>query len=187
MTDITLIETTSDNKVKMIKWHILLGGSLLLLLTFLFVVGKYGSDSLAFVFFTIFLMIPIIVYFRNDIPDYIPGPIRDFLEDDYKPPPRKCSSITDPAQCKGMCKMVNDRCVPKSKISRKTKQIFMILGSSFMLIAGGVLLISARPDLMINVDKEISLENQTVYKIFAALICAVISGLFLLKIDTIGL
>ena len=65
MSEINLIETTNENPIKMVKWHILLGITFVLLLCVLFVVGKFGSDSLAFVFFTIFLLIPIIVYFRN--------------------------------------------------------------------------------------------------------------------------
>ena len=171
----------------MVKWHILLGITFVLLLCVLFVVGKFGSDSLAFVFFTIFLLIPIIVYFRNEIPDYIPGPIRDFLEDDYKPSPRRCNQITNLDECKGVCKVNNGKCIPKSKISRKTKQVFMIIGSFFMILAGGMLIINIKPDLRAHLDKEVSIENQTFYKIIAAMICGVISGLFILKIDTIGL
>jgi hypothetical protein len=187
MSEINLVETTADNPVKMIKWHILLGITLVLLICLLFVVGKFGSDSLAFVFFIVFLSIPIIVYFRNEIPDYIPGPIRDFLEDDYKPSPRKCNDITDPVKCKGVCKMSDGKCISKSKISRKTKQIFMITGSAFMILAAVMLLINLKSDLNPGVDKAVSVENQTFYKIIMAMICGVISGLFILNIDTIGL
>lgn len=187
MSEINLIETTNDNPIKMVKWHILLGITFVLLICVLFVVGKFGSDSLAFVFFTIFLLIPIIVYFRNEIPDYIPGPIRDFLEDDYKPRPRRCNQITNLEECKGVCKVVGSKCVAKSKISRKTKQLFMIFGSVFMIIAGGLLLITLSTDLAPYTDKGVSLENKTFYKIIAAMICGVISGLFILKIDNIGM
>jgi hypothetical protein len=187
MSEINLIETTNENPIKMVKWHILLGITFVLLLCVLFVVGKFGSDSLAFVFFTIFLLIPIIVYFRNEIPDYIPGPIRDFLEDDYKPSPRRCNQIINLEECKGVCKVNGGKCIPKSKISRKTKQLFMIFGSAFMILAGGMLLINLKSDLAPFADAGVSLENQTFYKIILAMICGVISGLFILKIDSIGL
>ena len=187
MSEINLIETTTDNPVKMIKWHILLGITLVLLICLLFVVGKYGSDSLAFVFFIVFLSIPIIVYFRNEIPDYIPGPIRDFLEDDYKPSRTRCNQIKNMEECKGVCKESNGKCIPKSKVSRKTKQIFMIIGSSIMLFVGAFLLVNLKSDLAPQIDKEVSIENQTFYKIILAMICGVISGLFILNIDTIGL
>ena len=63
----------------------------------------------------------------------------------------------------------------------------MIVGSSIMLLVGAFLLVNLKSDLAPQIDKEVSIENQTFYKIILAMICGVISGLFILNIDTIGL
>lgn len=151
-------------KVKMIKYHVFLLILALVVIGFIIIVGKFGSNGLAFFIFTIFLLIPFIVMYGNKLPNYIPGPLGSiFAENEVEKPKKKSKKV----------------------VTTMGKQIFMIVSIVLLITACVILMSNINNDLKHNVPKEVSLENETFTRIMMSLLCAVIAGVLLLKLTYI--
>jgi len=164
-TDITLSEVPQKKgQIKMMKYHVFIIIVALVVIGFIVIVGKFGSNGLAFFIFITFLLIPVIVMYGNKLPNYIPGPLGSLISGNEVEKPNKKS---------------------KKIVSKMGKQIFMIV-SIILLITGCIILMSnINNDLKHNVPKEISLENETFTRIMMSLLCAIIAGVLLLKLTYI--
>lgn len=165
-TNIKLKSTNANTgKITMIKYHVFIILLILLVLGFLIIVGKFGSNGLAFFIFIIFLLIPVIVMYRNDLPDYIPGPLRALISD---------TVVKSKSQKKKAL-----------QVSKVTKQIFIVVSIVLLIIGCIILLSNISPDLKMDMEKDVSLENDTFTKIMATLACAIIAGILVLKLPNI--
>jgi hypothetical protein len=157
-----------DNKgeIKMIKHNVFLVVFFILIIGFLFIIGKFGQDGLAFFIFIIFLMVPVIVMYRNKLPRYIPYPLRSLFKDDDLAEPK-------------------DNIIKNKNVSKLSKQIFIIIAITLLLIGSIILILSMNGDLRVDIPADISIKNGTLSKIFSALICLIIAGILVVKLDGI--
>lgn len=163
--DIDLKSVNSTGKITMIKYHVFIIMLIIIIVGFLVIVGKFGSNGVAFFIFIIFLLIPVIVMYRNSLPDYIPGPLRALISDNIVPSKAEKKK--------------------NLQVSKITKQIFIVVSIVLLIIGCVILLSNISPDLQMGVEKEISLENDTLTKIMATLTCAIIAGILVLKLPYI--
>lgn len=162
---ITLNEVVvNKGEIKMIRYNVFLVVFFILILGVLFIIGKFGQDGLAFFIFLIFLLIPVIVMYRNKLPRFIPYPLRNLFEDNNLEEPK-------------------DKVINNKKISKLSKQIFIIVAIVLLLLGSIILIINMKGDLRVNVPAEISIKNGTLSKIFSALICLIIAGILIIKLD----
>lgn len=162
---ITLNEVVvNKGEIKMIRYNVFMILLFILILGILFIIGKFGQDGLAFFIFIIFLMVPLIVMYRNKLPRFIPYPLRNLFEDDDLEKPK-------------------DNIINNKKTTKLSKQIFLIVGIVLLLLGTFVLIINMKGDLLTTTPAEISIKNGTLSKIFAALLCLIIAGILTIKLD----
>jgi hypothetical protein len=162
---ITLNEVVvNKGEIKMIRYNVFMILLFVLILGILFIIGKFGQDGLAFFIFIIFLMVPLIVMYRNKLPRFIPYPLRNLFEDDDLEKPK-------------------DNIINNKKTTKLSKQIFLIVGIVLLLLGTFVLIINMKGDLLTTTPAEISIKNGTLSKIFAALLCLIIAGILTIKLD----
>ena len=161
--DITLEEyKRGKDKYKMVKYHILVLLLLIIGIGFMIFAGKFGSNALPFVIFTIFLSIPLLVVFRDKIPDFLPLPIRKFLVEDIEAPQPKMN-------------------IKRKFITTKTKQKYLAVIMFILIIPIIGLIRSAFSDLQDNMSPEISRNNGTLFKILAGIVVSSILGILVLN------
>ena len=153
---------------KMVKYHVFVILILGILGLFLFFVGKFGNDALPFVIFIIFISVPILVTFKDNLPDYIPKPIRNFLTEDIEKP-------------KGAREVLN-----VNFQSTKTKQIYYIVGMTVLAFAVILLLVDISPDLKKTTLPEVLIKNGTLTKIISGLFLTIILGVLLMKFNELS-
>lgn len=155
---------TNRGTIKMIRYHVLIIIIILLIVGFLFMVGKFGSDGLAFFIFIIFLSVPVLVMYRNQLPEYIPAPLRDFVRDKDHETGGVRRNVT---------------------VSKIIKQMFCIVCIILLLIGCVILILNIRPDLAMDVKHEVSIENDTFTKIITGVMCTTIAGILIIKLSEI--
>jgi len=153
---------------KMVKYHVFVILILGIIGLFLFFVGKFGKDALPFVIFIIFISVPILVTFKDNLPDYIPRPIRNLLTEDIEKP-------------KGAREVLN-----VNFQSTKTKQIYYIVGMTVLAFAVILLLVDISPDLKKTTLPEVLIKNGTLTKIISGLFLTVIMGVLLMKFNELS-
>ena len=154
---------SNKGEIKMIRHNVFIIILIILILGILFIIGKFGQDGLAFFIFIIFLLIPIIVMYRNNLPRYIPYPLRSLFEDGLE--------------------NQKDKVINNKSISKLSKQIFVIVAIILLIIGSIILLINMKGDLVVEVPAEVSIKNGTLSKVFATMICLVIAGILVIKLD----
>lgn len=153
---------------KMVKYHVFVILVLGIIGLFIFFVGKFGKDALPFIIFIIFISLPILVTFKDNLPDYIPRPIRNFLTEDIEKP-------------KAAREVLN-----VNFTSTRTKQIYYIVGMSVLAFAVVLLLVDVSPDLQKNTSAEVLIKNGTLIKIISGVFLTVILGVLLMKFNELS-
>lgn len=162
--EVSLKEYESEEpKFKMIKYHVFIVIVFLIVLLFLLLAGKFGGDSIPFILFTLIMSLPILIIYRNQIPDYIPKPFSDLLIEEEKPKTEKIEyeSVLDTK-------------------TTKSKQILYLLGIIVLSISLILLIIGLNNDLKIN-DMEIIKNKKIGTKILTGLVIAIMNGIMLIK------
>ena len=148
---------------KMVKYHVFI---LLLIAIFglaLFFAGKFSQESIPILIFFALLSIPLLIGFKDSLPDYIPKPIRNFL-------------VTDEEQ-----KPVVSMDVPV--VPTKTKQIYMIVAMTIVTILLLILIMEIRPYLESNIKASELLDNNIFVKLISGVIMASFLGVLIINFD----
>lgn len=150
-------------KFRMIKYHVFIVIVFLIVLLFLLLAGKFGGDSIPFILFTLIMSLPILIIYRNQIPDYIPKSLSNLLIDEEKPKTEKIEyeSILDTK-------------------TTKSKQILYLVGLIILTISLIVIISGLNEDLKIN-DMEIIKNKKIGTKILIGLVIAITNGIMLIK------
>ena len=167
--EIPLKEYENDTpKFIMIKYHVFIVFVLGILLLFLLLAGKFGGDSIPFILFTMIMSLPIIIIYRNTIPEYIPKQLSNLLLEEPKPKTEK----------------VEYESILNTKTT-KSKQVLYIIGMIIITIFL-VGIISGLNKELTNNTKEY-LENKKIgTKILTGLLLAIINGIMLIKFGEIS-
>ena len=165
--DITLEQYNSEReKTPMVKGAILAIVLIAVLFLFIFIVGWFSSQAFPILIFLILMSLPVIVIFRTDLPNYMPGFIRKFL-------------VTD-----GTTKKPKKKKQPQKKITT-TKQIqtYYIVAMSMVSAIILVLLYLVRSSLRPSATALESTNERALLKILGALFLTCILGVLVLKFE----
>ena len=148
---------------KMVKYHIFILLLIAILALVLFFAGKFTQESIPIIIFFALLSIPLLIGFKDSLPDYIPKPIRNFL-------------ITDEEK-----KPVVSMDVPI--VPTKTKQIYLIVAMTIVSILLLILISEIRPYLESNIKASELLENKIFVKIISGVVLASFLGVLVINFD----
>lgn len=148
---------------KMVKYHIFILLLIAILALALFFAGKFTQESIPIIIFFALLSIPLLIGFKDSLPDYIPKPIRNFL-------------ITDEEK-----KPVVSMDVPV--VPTKTKQIYLIVAMTIVSILLLILISEIRPYLESNIKASELLENKIFVKIISGVVLASFLGVLVINFD----
>ena len=143
----------------MVKPHIFT--VLLLLLSALIVAGVrfVTPDATPIIIFILILLVPILIIFKNSLPDSIPYPIRKLLVEDLD---RPRPSEEDRKE------------FPKTTI--KKRQTFLLVAMCFTTVLIAILLVKIYPDVQTTSNFFMTIKNKTTLKIGAALLLICFQG-----------
>jgi hypothetical protein len=158
----------TKGEVKMIKYNVFIVIILGLLLMLLLLAGRFGPDTIPFIIFVIFAGLPILITFRNSIPNYIPQPIRDFIVIDDPDDKINPSSILDKTR------------------STKARQILFVIGISIITIGVLILIRDVLSNLDINSSNVSLTKNGTLKKIIMGVLLTIINGVLLMKFNELS-
>jgi hypothetical protein len=167
--DITLEQYNSEKeKTPMVKGAVLAIVLIAVLFLFIFIVGWFSSQAFPILIFLILMSLPVIVIFRTDLPNYMPGFIRKFIVTD------DTTKTTQPKKKKQ----------PHKKITT-TKQIqtYYIVAMSMVSAIILVLLYLVRSSLRPSATALESTNERALLKILGALFLTCILGVLVLKFE----
>ena len=149
---------------KLVKPHIftiiLLAVSLLVVLFANF----YGGQAVPIVIFSILLLIPILIIFKDSLPDSIPAPIRKLLvEEANRPKPSE----------------EERKNFPKTTI--KKKQIFMTVAMTMTTILIAAIVMKTFPDLKDTITYQQVIKRKTGLKIASAVVLTCFLGVLVIN------
>ena len=149
---------------KLVKPHIftiiLLAISLLVVLFANF----YSGQAVPIVIFTILLLIPILIIFKDSLPDSIPAPIRKLLvEESNRPKPSE----------------EERKNFPKTTI--KKKQIFMTVAMTMTTILIAAIVMKTFPDLKDTITYQQIIKRKTGLKIASAVVLTCFLGVLVIN------
>lgn len=149
---------------KLVKPHIftiiLLAISLLVVLFANF----YGGQAVPIVIFSILLLIPILIIFKDSLPDSIPAPIRKLLvEESNRPKPTE----------------EERKNFPKTTI--KKKQIFMTIAMTMTTILIAAIVMKTLPDLKDTITYQQVIKRKTGLKIGSAVVLTCFLGVLVIN------
>lgn len=148
---------------KMLKYHVFILILLSIIVLVLFLASKFSQESIPIIIFFALLSIPLVIGFKDSLPDYIPKPIRNFLVTDAENKP--VASVDVPI------------------IPTKTKQIYMIVAMSFITILLLLLIYEIKPFLDYNVKAEEILEENILIKMLIGVVVASFLGVLIINFD----
>ena len=148
---------------KMLKYHVFILILLSIIVLVLFLASKFSQESIPIIVFFALLSIPLVIGFKDSLPDYIPKPIRNFLVTDVENKP--VASVDVPI------------------IPTKTKQIYMIVAMSFITILLLLLIYEIKPFLDYNVKAEEILEENILIKMLIGVVVASFLGVLIINFD----
>ena len=148
---------------KMLKYHVFILILLSIIVLVLFLASKFSQESIPIIVFFALLSIPLVIGFKDSLPDYIPIPIRNFLVTDVENKP--VASVDVPI------------------IPTKTKQIYMIVAMSFITILLLLLIYEIKPFLDYNVKAEEILEENILIKMLIGVVVASFLGVLIINFD----
>jgi len=166
--DITLEQYNSDKeKTPMVKGGILAIVLIAVLFLFIFIVGWFSSQAFPILIFLILISLPIIVIFRKDLPNYMPGFIRRFIvSDESSKKPKKKEKI-----------------VHKKITTTKQIQTYYIVAMSILSAMILVLLYLIKSSLRPSATALESKNERALLKIMVALFLTCILGVLVLKFE----
>lgn len=149
---------------KLVKPHIftiiLLGISLLVVLFANF----YAGQAVPIVIFTILLLIPILIIFKDSLPDSIPAPIRKLLvEESNRPKPSEEERKNFP------------------KTTVKKKQIFMTVAMTMTTILIAAIVMKTLPDLKDTITYQQVIKRKTGLKIASSVVLTCFLGVLVIN------
>ena len=157
---ILLSEKISEESTwTMVKPHIFT--VLLILLASLIVVGvKFVSpDATPIIIFILVLLVPILIIFKNSLPDSIPYPIRRLLVEDLEKPKPTEEERNE---------------FPKTTV--KKRQQFLLGAMCFTTVLIVLILAKIYPDVQTTSNYFMTIKNKTTLKIGAALFLICLQG-----------
>jgi hypothetical protein len=148
---------------KMVKYHVFVLLLLAILGLVLFLAGKFSTDSIPIILFFALLSIPLLIGFKDSLPDYIPKPVRNFLVTDED----KKSVVS----------------IDKPFVTTKTKQIYLTAAMAVLSILLIMLIIEIYPFFESNVKASVLLEKRMFLKIISGVFLASFIGVLLINFD----
>ena len=153
-----------DSTWTMVKPHIFT--ILLLLVASLVILGvKFATpDATPIVIFVMILLVPVLIIFKNSLPDSIPYPIRKLLVEDIDQP-----------------KPTEEERKEFPKTTIKKKQTFLLVAmclTSLMII---ITLTNIYPEVQTNINYFTLVKNKTSFKIGGALFLICLQGVFVIN------
>lgn len=155
---------SKQNTWKLVKPHVFTIILVLLSVAVILFANFFSSDALPIVIFSLILLVPVLVIFKNNLPDVVPYPIRKLLNAELdKPKPSK-------EERKGF-----------PKVTVYKKQQYLTIGMTFVSILLFVLIMKIRPELSISNTSVDVTKNKTFLKIMAALFLTCFLGVLLVN------
>ena len=148
---------------KMVKYHIFILLLIAILGLVLFFANRFTQESIPIILFFALLSIPLLIGFKDSLPDYIPKPIRNFLITDEEKKP--VVSVDVPI------------------VPTKTKQIYLIIAMSIVSILLIILIAEIRPYFESNIKASELLENKILIKIISGVLLTSFLGVLLVNFD----
>ena len=143
----------------MVKPHIFT--VLLILLASLIIVGvKFATpDATPLVIFVLILLVPVLIIFKNSLPDSIPYPIRKLLVEDLEKP-----------------KPTEEERKEFPKTTLKKRQTFMLVAMCFTTVLIVIMIAKIYPEVQPTINYYTVIKNKTGLKIGAALFLICLQG-----------
>ena len=136
--------------------------TVLLLLLAALVIGAtnfFSGDATPIIIFILILLVPVLIVFKNSLPNSIPYPIRKLLvEDTDRPMPS------------------DDERKEFPKTTIKKRQTFLLVAMCFTTLLIGALIVKIYPDVKTTVKFQETITNKTALKIGAALFLICFQG-----------
>jgi hypothetical protein len=145
---------------KMVKPHLFIVVLLAVVLLLFLFANFFAKDAIPLLIFSLLLMLPIIIIYKDNLPDFIPLALQNLLvdkEDELRKPSVK--------ERQGF-----------PTVTIKTKQIYITVAMSFLTIILILLLFQIKPDLDKNVNNYTVRKNKTFLKIMSAVFVAAFLG-----------
>lgn len=149
---------------KMIKYHVFILLLIGILALVLFLASRFSEDSIPIIIFFALLLIPLMIGFKDLLPDYIPSFIRNFIVTESEKRPE--STIEVP------------------QVTTKTKQIYMTVAMAVISLLLIILIVEIRPNLNNNITGEELLEKNISTKIISGVLLASFLGVLTINFDT---
>lgn len=163
MTDsepILLSEKISEkNTWTMVKPHLFTILLLLLSIVVVVITNVLSKDATPIIIFVLILLVPILIIFKNSLPDSIPYPIRKLLVEDTETPKPTAEEKSD---------------FPKTTI--KTRQTYLLVVMCFTTLLICLILAKIYPDVKTTVKFHETIKNKTSLKIGAGLFLICFQG-----------
>jgi len=147
----------------MIKYHVFILVLIGILALILFLASKFSEDSIPIIIFFGLLLIPLLIGFKDSLPDYIPAFIRNFLVTDAE---NKPTVVVD-----------------SPKVTTKTKQIYMTIAMAVVSIFLLILIFEIKPNLNNNVTGQELIEKNISIKIISGVLLASFLGVLTINFD----
>ena len=148
---------------KMVKYHIFILLVLGIVALVLFLASRFSEDSIPIIIFFALLLIPLLIGFRDMLPDYIPAYFRDLLITTEENKPKKPVDL--------------------STVTLKTKQIYMTIAMSVVSLLLIILLFEIKPNLNNSVTGQELIEKNIALKIVSGVILASFLGVLTMNFD----
>lgn len=147
----------------MVKYHVFILVLIGILALVLFLASRFSEDSIPIIIFFALLLIPLMIGFKDSLPDYIPSFIRNFIVTDVENRP---VALVD---------------VPQ--VTKKTQQIYMTVAMAVISLLLIILIIEIRPNLNNNVTGQELLEKNISIKIISGVLLASFLGVLTINFD----
>lgn len=157
---ILLSEKISEkNTWTMVKPHLFTILLVLLSVVVVLVTNILSKDATPIIIFILILLVPILIIFKNSLPDSIPYPIRKLLVEDEERPKPTPEEVKD---------------FPKTTIKKRQTYLSVVMGFTSLLIV--FLLAKIYPDVKPTSSFQNTINNKTALKIGATLFLICFQG-----------
>ena len=148
---------------KMIKYHVFILVLIGILALVLFLASRFSEESIPIIIFFALLLIPLMIGFKDSLPDYIPSFLRNFIVTESELRPSEAVAIP--------------------QVTTKTKEIYMTVAMAVISILLIILIIEIRPNLNNNVTGQELFERNISTKIISGVLLASFLGVLTINFD----
>jgi len=145
---------------KMVKPHLFIVVLLVVVLLLFLFVNFFAKDAIPLLIFSFIFMLPIIIIYKDNLPDFLPQALQNLLVD-------KEDELRKPS--------VKER-TGFPKVTIKTKQIYITVAMGFLSIILILLIVQIKPDLDKTTTNLTVIENKTFLKIMSGVFVAAFLG-----------